>query len=459
MGMASEPNGRASTRSLPETADTSSPAPSSDPVAGAEGARRLIAAGQAALSMFIANVYDRTLGESEGRSDVALDHALRSAAAELAVALRRPPQSLLAEMERAHALVTAFPATQRAWLEGRIDQGHARAIQRHGSPIESEDRRARYEEILLEEAPQLTPRQLDARARALAAEAREQSAEERHGEAARERRVIVQDEAEGMSWLMALLPSWQAHAIHDRLTEHAKGLREADRRAREADSAAVPDARSFDALRADSLADLLLAAESQQLAQAFGGEAPRIQAKVAVQVPVMTLLGRSDEPAELLGVGPVPLATVREIAAEEPAFERVLVDPVRQIPVAVETYQPSAALRRTLAARDRTCRFPGCRRPAAHSDLDHTQDWARGGSTSVGNLAHLCRGHHTIKHQTPWKVRQLGGGRLEWTTPGGRVVGTAPPRIGPWFERDPDPDDDRPHQTSERQTSGEPPPF
>ena len=63
------------------------------------------------------------------------------------------------------------------------------------------------------------------------------------------------------------------------------------------------------------------------------------------------------------------------------------------------------------------CGRPGCRRRPSKSDIDHTVDRALGGETVDDNLAHLCRRHHTLKHATAWRVRQLGDGVLEWTSP------------------------------------------
>jgi len=37
-------------------------------------------------------------------------------------------------------------------------------------------------------------------------------------------------------------------------------------------------------------------------------------------------------------------------------------------------------------ARDRRCRFPGCRRPAACAEIDHTTPYSQGGPTDVCNL-------------------------------------------------------------------------
>ena len=49
----------------------------------------------------------------------------------------------------------------------------------------------------------------------------------------------------------------------------------------------------------------------------------------------------------------------------------------------------SPALRRALAARDRHCRFPGCR--ATRCDGHHIRHWAHGGETALSNLMLLCR--------------------------------------------------------------------
>ena len=59
-------------------------------------------------------------------------------------------------------------------------------------------------------------------------------------------------------------------------------------------------------------------------------------------------------------------------------------------------------------------------------DLDHTVDFAFGGQTSEDNLAHLCRRHHTLKHESAWTVVQRQGGVLEWTSPSGRVYPDIP---------------------------------
>lgn len=83
-------------------------------------------------------------------------------------------------------------------------------------------------------------------------------------------------------------------------------------------------------------------------------------------------------------------------------------------------------LRKWLRIRDGSCRFPGWGIRTRHCDLDHTRDWATGGITAHDKLAHLSRGHHTLKHAGGWKVEQPRAGTLVWTSPLGRRYTTAP---------------------------------
>jgi hypothetical protein len=160
-----------------------------------------------------------------------------------------------------------------------------------------------------------------------------------------------------------------------------------------------------------------------------------------VTVPVLTLLDSPvDDPFDavtLAGHGPIDPATARELAHHAPGWDRILTHPISGAVLAVDRYQPTKKMRRFLAVRDRHCRFPGCRQSTSRSDADHTMDWAHGGSTSVSNLAHLCRRHHTLKHHTPWSVTQKPGGVLEWTSPTGAVYPDHP-ASGVHFSTDPE---------------------
>ncbi|MEI4280341.1 HNH endonuclease signature motif containing protein [Klenkia terrae] len=99
-------------------------------------------------------------------------------------------------------------------------------------------------------------------------------------------------------------------------------------------------------------------------------------------------------------------------------------------------YTPTAAQYRYLRARDRHCRFPGCRQVARTCDADHVipydhHDPERGGPTCVRNLAMLCRRHHRLKTHAPgWRFAIDADGTLHVTTPGGTTRTTRPPAMG-----------------------------
>ena len=92
----------------------------------------------------------------------------------------------------------------------------------------------------------------------------------------------------------------------------------------------------------------------------------------------------------------------------------------------VKGYRPSARLADLVRVSQRTCGFPGCRRPARQCDLDHTVPYEQGGPTCLCNLAALCRRHHQVKQAPGWHVTQSRPGNLSWATPHGRTYRCEP---------------------------------
>jgi Domain of unknown function (DUF222) len=89
-------------------------------------------------------------------------------------------------------------------------------------------------------------------------------------------------------------------------------------------------------------------------------------------------------------------------------------------------YHPSRKLAHLIRARTATCTAPGCGRPAARCDLDHTHAWDQGGRTCECNLAPLCRHHHRAKQAEGWQLEQPEPGVMIWRTPSGRSYTTTP---------------------------------
>ncbi len=335
--------------------------------------------------------------------------AWRSMAGEIAVATRQADRTVQTMMGRASALVATLPATVEALESGRISLGHVRVIQEHAVGIEA-DALAEYERITLDRAEVTTPGRLAGTAKIAAARLRAESFEERHARAREGRTLTIRDLDDGMSELIHTLPTVYAAAVFDRLTRQAKAV------------AATGDPRTRDQLRSDIALELLLTGEPACGEHGPHSGAEGIHAEVAILIPALTLLGDGEEPATLLGRGPIDLDTACRLASTAPELVRVLTDPVTGMVITADTYRPTASLRRYLQYRDRHCRFPVCNRDARYTDIDHTIPWEDGGRTVPENLACLCRGHHTLKHHGGWTVKQTSPGVLEWTSPQGRVV-------------------------------------
>lgn len=358
------------------------------------------------------------------------DLQVRAVAAELGAALRVSDRTIQRRMVAAEVKVDRFPAAWAAQGAGRISAGHARVIVDAGERIEDADARAGYAQRMVAFAEGESPNRTRAVAERLAEQCQPRSLQERHSDAREQRSAWVNDRPDAMAEFGLYGPAVLVHAAFERLTGMGKEVKK--RTAPEAGGEG-PDAdpRTLGQVRADLALDLLLTGAPA------GHDTPdgmlaAVAGHVAVTVPVLTLMGAGDEvgsapAAELTGRSPIDRATARTLAGAASGWDRVLTDPISGELLAVDRYRPSEHLKRHLRARDERCRFPGCGTPARDADLDHTLDAAHGGPTEDGNLSALCRRHHVLKHHSPWKAKQIGGGLLEWTSPAGRNYVDRPP--------------------------------
>lgn len=390
-------------------------------VADTEAVARAVTAAQVAEVRVLARAGQLAEREAAAQRGSVREHdmVLRSIAAELGGVLRVTDRTVQQRIGEARELVESYPATLDAWEAGRITRGHVRVIVDAGGLVPAE-RRAEFEAEAIRLCEGDTPNRVRAAVEILAERTAERSFTERHRTATACRRVRVIPGADGMSDLVATVPTVIAHGILDRLTQQAMVI--ADSRHHEGDGDG--DTRTMDQIRADALSDMLLTGSPTLDPSAVGdrpGALGAIRAQVQVVVPALTLLDADDGPADLVGRTPVDADTARCLAVNAPTLTRVLTDPVDGTVIAVDRYRTAGPQRRFLQARDQHCRFPGCRRAAIRCEIDHTVDHAQGGPTALWNLAHLCQRHHSMKQFTAWRVRQHPGGILEWTSPTGRV--------------------------------------
>ena len=186
--------------------------------------------------------------------------------------------------------------------------------------------------------------------------------------------------------------------------------------------AGLPD-EGIDAYRADAL----LAWANNALADPKAPRRHGRRQQVQFVTDLPSLLGLADNPAELLGYGPIPAALVRDRAAEAD-WRRLVVDPVNGYLLDYGTviYRPPAELADYLMARDRRCRFPGCSTRATYCDIDHNIPAPRG-DTSAANCCCLCHRHHQLKTFGGWTVQLQPDGSCLWTSPCGRQFVSDPP--------------------------------
>lgn len=353
--------------------------------------------------------------------------ARRAVIAELATALLLPERTMTRLVSEAWTLATELPSTLAALRSGDIDEAHARVVVDETAGLDDPTARARLDAELAARAATTTAASLRRIARRLRETAQAASLAERHERARAERRVELEPARDGMAWLHLHLAAGDAALIRNRLDRVAAEVREVQR-----DASVAVDDRTPDQLRADVARDLLLHGVPP-IGEAFHVAAATARPTVHVTVPVLTLLGLDDAPADLEGYGPIDPETARGLAAQAPSFTRILTHPVSGTVLDVDrtTYRPPADLARWLRVRDETCRFPGCNRRASRCELDHTEDWANDGRTAFDNLAHLCPHHHHLKHETSWSVRHLEHGTLEWSSPAGRRHLTEPSKRVP----------------------------
>jgi hypothetical protein len=381
-------------------------------------------------------------------------------------------------LDRSMVLVHQLPATWEALADGLLDESRANAIVKAlgGQSVESGGRvdAAVVGEV---EAQALewaiageTPRRLQDRVAAALIALDEAAADRRRKKAERCADVRVRPTADGMSELIAELPTPVAAACREAVDEYARMAR------------ADGDERPVGQLRAEIMADLIL--------RPWDTTREPVTAHLQVLAPLPVLFQRppgddrapaalpTDADTATVDGAPITAGQLRELLEQldalcpggvqapadgslsisltdphtgalratvtRPELERLVRRGCRDHPAQdcacavldkpppVDRYEPTPAQHRFIKARDRTCRHPGCRRPARWTDADHVRAHADGGETDCTNLCSLCRRHHRLKTHAPgWRFVMTDDGVLSVTTPSGVTRTTRPPGSAP----------------------------
>lgn len=331
----------------------------------------------------------------------------RGVAKELALELRISEREAARQISLARALATRLPKTFNAMCCGDLDPYRASKIAEPTATLS--DDLARQVDLLV--ADRICEKDAFAVRRCVnraVAKVDPNGYAQRVRARRRTRRVELRHEEDGMSSLHASLPVEVASSIYARVDRVARRLR------------GKRDHRTLDEIRADVFADLCLGDHK--------GHKVDPRAEVFVYLDFFTWLNLRNKPAEMAGHGQIPAWLARRIAnGPGSVVRRILTDPASGHPIdsGRRRYRPRRATDSFVRIRDRECRTPGCHRPAQVCDLDHVQDWAKGGPTGPGNLCGLCRKDHRLKDEPGWHY-EMSGDRLVITTPTGRQYQSTP---------------------------------
>jgi len=362
-------------------------------------------------------------GEEGSKSDdifTGVDDAERE---DVAAALRMSTGTAQIRIDVARTLVNHLPNVCSALAMGEISPAHATVIARESASAIRDGMGPAHiysiEQSALAYAEFHTPTQVANKVRTTIAKLAPEPFEEIAERARDTRRVSCFREVDGLSTIVAILPAEDAQIvmkaienfIHVQVTAETIGTDDSE--------VAPGQHRSMDMKRADALTSIATWSLQQSTADVKLHRRP-VTVNVTIDLP--TLLGLAENPGQLAGYGAIPASVARALASDG-KWQRFITDPQSGtlLDYGRESYEPPQALVDFLIARDRTCRFPGCRHSAARADLDHAQSWESGGETSAANLGALCRRHHRLKTHGGWKLVSHSDGACTWTSPLGKI--------------------------------------
>ncbi|HEX5860213.1 MAG TPA: hypothetical protein VFY58_00125, partial [Nocardioides sp.] len=321
-----------------------------------------------------------------------------------------------------------MPHTMALLSKGAVDEWTATLLVRETAILALEDRQLVDERLCAMSVDtstgaisqprvlDLTPRRVEAAARALACELDPEAAVRRAARARSDRRVTVRPAPDTMTYVTALVSVEQGVACWANLSRSARTTK------------AAGDQRTESQIMADLFVERLTG-------QATAGAVP---AEIQLVMTPETLSGSSERPARL-GDSVVPAGTARELARRRDAdrsVRRVDTDPTTGAVVGVGRRRRlfTGTDARFLELRDQRCRHPRCDSPIA--DHDHVVPFVAGGPRSRANGQGLCEAHNLVKEIPGWRSRvtdpRPGSHTVEVTTPTGHTYRSqAPPGLPP----------------------------
>ena len=416
------------------------------------------------FNVWMQNAIILVAGDEPSRSDSMYSGVDDSEREEIATALRMSGSTAQGRIDVARTLTQFLPGATAALAVGDISPAHANVIARESAQLIRQGVAPEVLKLIEDEAIAHaefhTPAQVANKVRSCIAMFAPEQFEAAVVEEKSTRKVSYYPNANGMATIVAFLPAADAQTIMlaiDRLAYKTNGVAKEKLRVFQekngyrmrasaeslhpttsgvdnaADSKDLGSSINSDFNLTDFSADLMdpmdahradaMTAIAALFLETNGDQVMNHGRPITVNLTIdlPTLLGLSENPGQLSGYGAIPATVARELAADG-KWRKFITDPTtgNLLDFGRESYLPPQALRDFLLARDKTCRFPGCRRSGVKGEIDHAIPWEEGGETSRSNLGLLCKRHHQLKTHGGWKLESFEDGSCEWTSPLGK---------------------------------------
>jgi hypothetical protein len=364
--------------------------------------------------------------------DLAAQTGARDAAGWFADATRTRFEDARADVRLGSALDRRWHTLGAAMRDGAVNAGQAHVIVRCLEALPDEvpaDVLARAEAALVDHAARFSPKQLARIGRHILtvvapdlvddAEGRRLAALEDEGR--RRTRLVLRRLGDGTTRLSGRLPDAAATRLATYLEAYANPRR--DLTAVPADPTLDPVPRlPYPRRLGEAFCQLLETLDPQRL-PVHGGDATTM----VVTIPFATLTSELGA-AEILGAGTVPsdphadpcagetitAAQARRLACNARIIPAVLGGDSEVLDLGRAQRLFTAAQRRALLLRDRTCRAEGCDIPGTWAEAHHWIAWLDDGPTDLDNGVLLCSHHHHRVHDLGHIVERLSNGDVRF---------------------------------------------
>jgi hypothetical protein len=387
-----------------------------DHLTGLERAKSAVAAAQARVTDAFATSQRAKLTAAGTNSA----DARRSVGAQVALARRDSPHRGSRHVGLAATLVHEMPGVLRALERGDTSEWRVTVVARETAHL-SKEQRAEIDAAIADQLHGWGDARTEREVKAWAQRLDPHGATERATKAVNDRRVSIRPAPDCMTYVTALLPVKDGCAVYGALHRHAMAR------------AVDPDEhRGKGQIMADEFARRILTPGE--------GEPQDPGIELHLVMTDRTLADADNEPAQLVGYGPIPAPLARDLVR---ADEKTRVWVRRLYTNTAGDLISTDARRRDfphvarsfLTARDQLCRTPWCGAPIRHTD--HALAVAKGGQTALNNGNGRCARCNLTKDVIGWATL-VEDGTITTTTPTGHRHASrppSPPTSVPWAKR------------------------